>query len=156
MRRFGYPPGRAIALNESRVARALSPPVSLLREPVWTIGEGGENFNEHMVATSGRSCCVRGHARSSSLELVGKESATRRDGGLHGSDESIDAAVEHGKPARLHQFALALNEVRVEYGQRGRVGHRRDRVRKQRPEPEERRKPRFALLRLTAPCRHDP
>ena len=55
----------------------------------------------------------------------------------------------------VHKFALAVNEVRVEYGQRGRVGHHRHCVRKQRPELEERRKPRFAFLRRAAPCRHD-
>ncbi len=50
---------------------------------------------------------------------------------------------------------MAVNEVRVEHGKRGRVGRRRHRVRKQRPELEERRKPRFTFLWRAAPCWHD-
>jgi hypothetical protein len=55
-------------------------------------------------------------------------------------DEAVnEAAVKRGEPASLNQFALAVNKVRVEYDERGRVRHRRHPVRKQRSKLEKRR-----------------
>ena len=49
-----------------------------------------------------------------------EDGAARRDGGRHRLDTDIDAgAVERGKPARVHEHTLPIDDIRVKQPRRG-------------------------------------
>src|ERR1700738_3944254 len=107
-----------------RIERLQSGPgplaMPLLLDLVRSIDERGENLDQPMVAPKAEGRRLRRYARGRAPELVGEDGATGRDGSRHGLDEDVDAAaVERGKPARLHERPLPVDEVRGEFGERG-------------------------------------
>src|SRR5215471_17206686 len=94
--------------------------VTSLLEFVRPIDESSENLDEHMIAAEAEGGCLDRYSRGDALELVGEDGATRRDSGLHRLDENVDAAVvERGKPTRLHERPLPIDDIGVDCGQRG-------------------------------------
>ena len=85
-----------------------------------------------------------------------KSGAARGGGRRHGFDEGSDAgAVERGQPARLHEHALPIDDIRVEQGQRSSIGHGFEVAGEQGSKFEKGRHPSFAVGRKPAPRRMD-
>src|SRR6516164_1460034 len=50
---------------------------------VRPIDEGGEDFDQHVVAAEAKGCCLRRYARGGALKLVREDGALGRGGALH-------------------------------------------------------------------------
>ena len=84
---------------------------------VRVIDECGENLDQHMVAPKAEGRRLDRNPRGSTSELMGKDRAPRRHGRLHRVDKDVDtAASERRKPARLHEYPLAVDEEWIECG----------------------------------------
>src|SRR5215813_310944 len=122
---------------------------------ICTLVNRGQDFNEHMIAAESEGRGVGGHARGSTLELMGEQGATRRNGALYCFDEGGDAAAIHSrKPARLHKGPLAIHNVRIESCQRCFVGYRRRVACQERSQSQKGSDSTFTLFGRPAPRRH--
>src|SRR6516225_1735785 len=87
---------------------------------------------------------------------MGKDRTAGRNGHLHRTDEDVDAsAIERGKPTSVHNFAMPVNEIAVEHGQRPSIARHVNGASEKRSKLEEWREPRFTLRRRTAPGWYD-
>ena len=136
-------------------ARVLRPlPVSLLLEAVGSIGEASKNLDQHVLAAKAEGGDLQGNARRGAPEGVGNDRAARRNRVRHRVDHGINAAViDRGKPARLHEHALPIDDMRGEYAQSVPAGHGAHGRDKRRSELAKRRDARLSLFRRTAPGR---
>jgi hypothetical protein len=91
---------------------------------VRLIDEGGEGLDHHVVAAEAKGCRLHRYARGGAFELMRKDGAVGRGGGLHRFDKNIDGgAVDRGQPARVHEQTLPIDDIRVVQGQRSSIGH---------------------------------
>src|SRR5262249_21257927 len=87
---------------------------------------------------------------------MGKDRTAGRHRHLHRTDEDVDAsAIESSKPTSVHNFALPIDEILVENGQRPSIRHQVNGANEQCPKLEEWRQPQFTLRRKTAPSWYD-
>src|SRR6516162_1857603 len=127
-----------------------------LLEFVRTVDEASQNFDKYVIATQAERRCLLRHSRGGAFELMGKDRTAGRDRHLHRSNEDVDAsAIERGQPTSVHNFALPIDEIWVENGQRPSIGRHVNGASEQRPKLEEWCQPRFTLRRRTAPGWYD-
>src|SRR6516225_4242142 len=127
-----------------------------LLEFVRTVDEASQNFDKYVIATQAECRCLLSHARGGAFELMGKDRTAGRHRHLHRTDEDVDAsAIERTQPTSLHNFALAIDEIWVEHGQRPSIGRHANGASEQRSKLEEWRQPRFTPRRRTTPGWYD-
>src|SRR6516165_5903179 len=87
---------------------------------------------------------------------MGKDRTAGRNRHLHRTDEDVDApAIERSQPTSVHNFALPIDEILVENGQRPSIRLQVNGANEQCPKLEKWRLPQFTLRRKTAPSWYD-
>src|SRR6516165_6535397 len=76
---------------------------------VRPVDEGGDDFDQHVVASQAEGRRPSRYARGGASELVREDGAAGRGGILDRFDKDVGAgAVERGQPARLHEHRLSM------------------------------------------------